>query len=102
MLRRNSEAIMSKAISAQSLTKYSKVLEAIGDNMKTDLTFSQMKVYLSYFLTHSDISIESIQLQGTDSIINDVYYYKLDEAELETTKYNLQAHLKETVLVDEE
>ena len=96
------EAIMSKAMSAQSLSKYSKVLEVIGDNMKTDLTFSQMKVYLSYFLTHSDLSVESIQLQGKDSTINGVYYYELDESELEATKASLQAHLDGTPLVDDE
>ena len=96
------EAIMSKAMSAQSLTKYSKVLEAIGDNMKTDLTFSQMKVYLSYFLSHSDLSIESIQLQGADSTINGVYYYELDENELAATKDILQAHLDGKTLTDEQ
>mgnify|MGYP003413169137 FL=1 len=95
------EAIMSKATSAQSLSKYSKVLEAIGDNMKTDLTFTQMKVYLSYFLKHSDLSIDSIQLQGADSTINGVYYYELDEDELEATKDSLQAHLDGTTLSDE-
>ena len=96
------EAIISKAMSAQSLTKYSQVLEAIGDNMKTDLTFSQMKVYLSYFLTHSDLSVESIQLLGKDSTINGVYYYELDESELEATKASLQAHLDSTLLADDE
>ena len=96
------EAIASKAMSAQSLTKYSDVLEAIGDNMKTDLTFKQMKMYLSYFLTHSDLSIESVQLQGGDSTIDGVYYYELDETELEATKDSLQAHLDGTLLADEE
>ena len=96
------EAIASKAMSAQSLTKYSDVLEAIGDNMKTDLTFKQMKMYLSYFLTHSDLSIESVQLQGGDSTIDGVYYYELDENELEATKNSLQANLDGTLLTDEE
>lgn len=96
------EAIASKAMSAKSLTKYSDVIEAIGDNMKTDLTFKQMKMYLSYFLTHSDLSIESVQLQGGDSTIDGVYYYKLDETELEAMKNSLQAHLDGMLLADEE
>lgn len=96
------EAIISKATSAQSITKYADVLEAIGDNMKTDLTFSQMKIYLSYFLTHSDLSVDSIQLAGSDSTIDGVYYYQLDEMELEEMIDLLQAHLNGETFITEE
>lgn len=95
------EAIISKATSAQSLTKYSEVLEAIGDNMKTDLTFTQMKMYLSHFLTHTNLSVDSLQLEGNDSTIDDVYYYQLDEEKLAEMIDTLQAHLDGTLITEE-
>jgi len=96
------EAILKKAMSAKALTKYSNVLEAVGEHMKTDLTFTQMKSYLTYFLKNSNLSITSSQLQGGDSTIDGVYYYQLDEDELEATKSSLKAHLEGIELADEE
>ena len=96
------EAIISKATSAQSVTKYANVLEEIGDNIKTDLTFKQMKIYLSYFLTHSDLSVDSLQLVGSDSTIDDIYYYQLDEVKLEEMIDLLHAHLNGETLITEE
>ncbi|WP_042350854.1 LCP family protein [Bacillus massiliigorillae] len=90
------QAIVSKATSASSLAKYTNVLEAIGDNMKTNMTFSQMKAFMAFALKNKGLEIEPIQLQGEDDYINDIYYYKLDEDALEDTKNSLKAHLEGT------
>ncbi|MEH6940815.1 LCP family protein [Bacillus sp. JJ722] len=90
------EAVVSKATSASSLTKYTDVLEAVGDNMKTNMTFSQMKAYMSFALTNKGLEIEPIQLKGEDEYIDDIYYYKLDEEALEDTKDSLKSHLEGT------
>ncbi|MGM9923438.1 MAG: LCP family protein [Bacillus sp. (in: firmicutes)] len=90
------QAIMDKAISASSLTKYTDVIAAIGDNMKTNMTFNQMKAYMSFVLKNKGVDIEPIQLKGQDSYINDTYYYELDEEALEATKKSLKAHLSGT------
>ncbi len=87
------EAVMKKVTSASSLTKYANIIEAIGKNMKTNLTFSQMQSFIAYAITNSDMTIESIQLQGEDSYIDDIYYYELNEEALEETKNSLKAHL---------
>src|SRR5699024_7366226 len=36
------EAIVKKALSVGSITKYTDVIEAVGSNMRTDLTFNEM------------------------------------------------------------
>lgn len=90
------EAIVSKATSASSLTKYTDILEAVGENMKTNMTFGQMKSYVAFALKNTGLEIEPIQLQGEDEYIDDIYYYKLDEAALEDTKDSLKAHLEGT------
>ena len=39
---------MKEAVSVKSVTKYGDVIEAVGDNMKTDMTFNEMKSFLEY------------------------------------------------------
>lgn len=93
------KAVLSKAISVQSVGKYSNVIEAVGKNMTTDLSFNQMKSFISYLQAGSGINIESLSLAGGDSYIDRIYYYQLDEAALaqtqETLKIIFQIHLKQ-------
>ena len=86
------KAIITKTASASSLTKYDDVLEAIGDNMKTDMTFKEMKSFISY-LSNGVPRIDSLTLQGYDDMSTGVYYYKLNEESLEETQHILQSHL---------
>ena len=86
------KAIITKTASASSLTKYDDVLEAIGDNMKTDMTFKEMKSFISY-LSNGVPRVDSLTLQGYDDMSTGVYYYKLDEESLEETQHILQSHL---------
>ena len=86
------KAIITKAASASSLTKYDDVLEALGDNMKTDMTFKEMKSFTSY-LSNGVPHIDSLTLQGYDDMSTGVYYYKLNEESLEETQHILQSHL---------
>ncbi|MGM9951549.1 MAG: LCP family protein [Lysinibacillus sp.] len=86
------EAILSKVASASSITKYDDVIEAIGDNMKTDMTFKEMKSFLSY-LTEGMPRVDTVTLQGYDDMSTGIYYYTLDEEALEETRHILQSHL---------
>lgn len=86
------KAIITKAASVSALTKYDDVLEAIGDNMKTDMTFKEMKSFISY-LSDGVPRIDSLTLQGYDDMSTGVYYYKLNEESLEETQHILKSHL---------
>lgn len=90
------KAILAKGASIKSITNYTDVMEAVGKNMSTDLTFDQMKSFISYVQAGSGIDVESMSLKGSDSYIDRVYYYQLDEAALEETKSKLKAHLNST------
>ncbi|MEH7075083.1 LCP family protein [Neobacillus drentensis] len=87
------KAILAKGASIKSITNYTDVMEAVGKNMSTDLTFDQMKSFLSYIQAGSGLNVESLSLKGEDSYINRIYYYKLDDAALEETKTKLKNHL---------
>lgn len=88
------KAIMDKAASAQGVTKYADVIEAVGDNMTTDLSFAEMKSFIDYAAAGTKLNVETISLAGSDAYIDSVYYYQLDEEGLETIKQTLTSHLE--------
>ncbi len=87
------KAIINKAISAKGFTKYADVIEAVGDNLTTDLTFNDMKSFFDYVTAGTSLQIETLTLKGDDSYIGGVYYYQLDKNELDRTKRVLKSHL---------
>lgn len=86
------KAIAAEASKPSSLLKYDEVIEAVGNNMKTNMTFSEMKSFLAY-LSKGTPSIDSLYLDGEDDWSTGIYYYKLDEQSVEDTKYILKSHL---------
>ena len=60
--------------------------------MKTNMTFSEMKGFTHYVMA-SNLSIETLNLKGSDSYINGAYYYQLDEADLASKIEELQVHM---------
>jgi polyisoprenyl-teichoic acid--peptidoglycan teichoic acid transferase len=87
------KAIMKKAISVESFTKHSKLIEAVGDNMTTNMSFDNMTSLMDYGLAGGGLSIDTLNLKGADQYIKEIYYYKLDEDSLEEVKYILKTHL---------
>lgn len=87
------EALISRASSVQSFGKYGDVIEALGDNIRTDLTFDNMMSFLKY-LNSGVPEIETISLAGFDDTSTGVYYWQLDQDELEVTRESLKSHLE--------
>lgn len=97
------EAIIGKSTSVNSVLNYDDLLEAVGDNMTTNMTFSDMKTFISYAGNGIDLDINSITLEGTDYQPAGVYYWAVDQVALGETKSLLQDHLEITnSLVDTE
>lgn len=92
-------AILKQATTAGAVTKYPTVMEAVGDNMTTNLEFSQLKGFINY-MTSGSINIESVKLSGSDSYINGTYYYQLDQASVDEVSYTLQSHLNHLPTTD--
>ena len=86
------EAIIKKASSVQSLTKYDDILAAVGKNMKTNMTFGEMKS-LAVYLKGGMPKVDSLSLKGYDDMSTGVYYYKLDSNNLAEIKQTLQNQL---------
>lgn len=86
------QAIMDKALSAGSFTKYADVIDAVGDNMKTNLTFKNMQAFFEY-AKDGKPDVETITLNGYDDMSSGIYYWQLDEESLMEVQDILQSHL---------
>lgn len=87
------EAIVQKATKATSITKYDNVIEAVGNHMKTNMTYETMTSFLTYFKDGIP-KVDSMYLHGFDDTSTNTYYWRLDEEKLVETKQILQQHLE--------
>lgn len=93
------KAMIYKAVSVGSFTKHADVIEAVGNNMSTDLTFNQMKSFIDYATAGTSMDIQTLALEGQDLWLPNssgrrVYYYQLDDQKLLEIKTTLKAHLE--------
>ncbi|WP_096272575.1 LCP family protein [Paucisalibacillus globulus] len=87
------KAVMKEAASVKSLFKLDNLIEAVGDNMTTNLTFDEMKSFVSYGLT-KNIAINSVSLEGSGGYMDDgLWYYQVDEESRQTIENKLRNHL---------
>lgn len=88
------KALVSKSLSITSVLKYDDIIEAIGENLKTNMTFSEMKSFFSYLTEGKDLSIETLNIDGYDYKPSGTYYWQLDEVSLAYTINQLERHLE--------
>ncbi|WP_163539776.1 LCP family protein [Gracilibacillus sp. YIM 98692] len=86
------KAIVKRALSLDSVLKYDDIMEAVGNNMKTNMEFSEMRSLMSYGM-QGDLDMESYTLEGHDSYINNTYYYQLNEDSVASVQDTLKEHL---------
>ncbi|MDN7241524.1 LCP family protein [Planococcus sp. N028] len=86
------QAIMDKALSAGSITKYGGVIEAVGDNMKTNLSFQDMQAFFEY-AKGGKPDVETLTVDGYDDMSTGTYYWQLKEDSLIEIQDILQSHL---------
>lgn len=85
------KAIIKKAATVSSITKYGEVLDSLENHLTTNISFTNMLALHKY--SDSLGEIESFTLEGESTSINGVYYYDLIDESLENVKYELKVHL---------
>lgn len=88
------KSILDKTASANSLFNYKEILNALGDNIKTSISFGELlevqKNYRNAVKTIDQIYFEN----GTGEIRNKIWYYQMDQEELEDVQLTLKDHLE--------
>lgn len=87
------QSIMKQAFTLKSIAKYGDVIDAVGDNMTTNMTFNEMKSFFEYAKGGMP-DVETINLEGSDDMSTGTYYYMLDEENLNNVKHDMQRHLE--------
>ncbi|MDE3928326.1 LCP family protein [Enterococcus faecalis] len=86
------EGIVQKVLSLYSVSNYQEILTAVSDNMKTDLSFDDMKkIALDYRSAFGKVKQD--QLQGTGFMQDGVSYQRVDEQELTRVQQELKNQL---------
>lgn len=86
-------AILHKGASVSSILKYDDVFNALGENVKTNLTFKEI-VNIQKKYQGVEKNIEQLQFKkGEGSYIGKYWYYFPDEIELSEIQNNLKNHL---------
>lgn len=94
------KTVAKKAASASSILKLDDLMAAVGDNMTTNITFSEMKSFISYGLNTS-IPISTVNLEGDGGKMTDgLWYYQVDEESRLAIENELRSHLELPVLND--
>lgn len=87
------KTIAKESASASSILKVDDIIKAVGNNMKTNLSFSDMKNFLAYGLK-KNVDMEAINLDGDGSKMEDgIWYYQVDEDSRAEVEQELRDHL---------
>lgn len=74
------QQVIKKAMNISLVVRLNEFLEKVGDSVRTDMTFDEMKLLLTRYRTELEF-IEQNEIQGSGQRINGIYYYIVQEAE---------------------
>jgi len=87
------QAIVNSIASVDSIMNYQGILEVIGNNMQTNMTFGEMVDVFGEYRT-SGSNMEQVQMSGEGTRIDGTYYDLIPEAELNRVQGTLQETLE--------
>ncbi|MBT2678825.1 LytR family transcriptional regulator [Bacillus sp. ISL-35] len=86
------QGVIRKGASFNSLTKFDDIFKALGQNVKTNMTFDAMVDIQKNYKSAGE-NLEQIQVQGSGTIINKIYYQVVSEREKQRVQVEMKTHL---------
>ncbi|WP_274649408.1 LCP family protein [Paenibacillus humicola] len=74
------EEVMKHAMNLTNVTKIDSMLSEVGDSVKTNITFDEMKQFLTDYRPAIG-SIDTVEIQGKGQTIGGIWYYIVSDAE---------------------
>lgn len=87
-------ATIDQAMSAGTIFKIGQITDILGDNVETDLTAKQIYALQKQFSNSDNLSINTIQIDGADQMIDRTSYYIPVEESLQNVSVELRNILK--------
>ncbi|MCD8509542.1 MAG: LCP family protein [Bacillus sp. (in: Bacteria)] len=85
------EAIIKQGASFSTITRFGPIMDSIGENLNTNLSFNNILSMHSY-ATKLD-NIDSLSFEGDNMMLNGIYYYQLKDESVAEISEILQIHL---------
>ena len=87
------KAIIDKGANVGSINKIDDLLEAVGSNVKTNMTFSEMNdIFKNYKGARKNL--ETFEIDGTGDMIDGLWYYIVSDEEKQMITQKLKDHLE--------
>ncbi len=87
------QGVIDKGSSISSLTRFDDILDAIGQNVKTDIAFNEM-VEIQKNYKNARKTINQLTLEGSGEYIGDIWYLVVPEEERLKVQTELKEHLE--------
>lgn len=87
------EGIVKKALSFSTLTRFQDIFTAVGNNVKTNMTLTNILDIQKNYMSASN-NITQHQIEGEGTKIDGVYYFIPEEENVNEIKQTLQQHLE--------
>ena len=88
------QAVIREGASANSLMNYNDIFTALGTNVRTNMSFDEMKDVQKHYRAAAGTVDQMIVQNGYGETINGVWYYIMDDAELAEIQQTLKSHLE--------
>ncbi|WP_096190290.1 LCP family glycopolymer transferase [Evansella halocellulosilytica] len=85
------EAVINKATNLSSITRFGPVMDSLGNNLKTNISFNNLLSMHTYATELNNV--ESLSFDGDNYTENGVYYYRLHEESVNEISSRLRVHL---------
>ncbi|MFC5711456.1 LCP family protein [Thalassorhabdus alkalitolerans] len=86
------DAVIHEGAQISSVTKAGSILDALGNNVRTNLTFEEMRDLQSNY-RQARHDLEEFEISGNGTRINGVYYLEVPEEERQRVSGELKDHL---------
>jgi polyisoprenyl-teichoic acid--peptidoglycan teichoic acid transferase len=87
------QGVINKGASFSSLTRFDDIFEALGKNVKTNMTFDEMTDIQKHY-KDAGKDMQQLQLVGTGTKIEKIYYLIVEEEERQRVQKELKDHLE--------
>lgn len=85
------QSVMHHAVNISNVTKIQSILDEVGNGVKTNVTFDEMKTFATKYRSVID-QIETVEVKGTGKIISGIWYYIVQPEEQERIHNMLKEH----------
>ncbi|WP_440894731.1 LCP family glycopolymer transferase [Amphibacillus sp. Q70] len=84
------EGIINEGATVANATRIVELTDILGQNMGTNMEFNDMLTLLQHY-RHTRRAFESYQMQGTGTTIDGVYYYLVDDEEIDNVRNMIES-----------